>query len=113
MSPLIGITGMMKNSVMNRIPFLLRKWAAFPQVPQRISSDVNSEPQKNTFVPIISKVADTLAGDVNCSNTHRMNSAARNCADRRARLVAGWRADTRLKLLPSMGSCPLNRPLDS
>ena len=60
-SPLIGITGMMKNSVINRIPFFRRNAATFPQVPQRMNSDVNSEPQKNTLVPMISTVADTLA----------------------------------------------------
>ncbi len=45
---------MMKKNVRNRIPVFRINWAVFPHVPQRMSSEVRSEPQKNTLVPIMS-----------------------------------------------------------
>jgi len=50
----MGMTGITKNKVMKRMPFLRRNCAAAPHVPQRMSSEVISEPQKKTLVPIMS-----------------------------------------------------------
>ena len=46
----------MKKNVRNRIPVFLMNCAWLPHVLQRQSSEVSSEPQKNTLVPIISMI---------------------------------------------------------
>jgi len=52
--PLIGITGMMKNRVMNRIAVFSTNGATAPQELQWIAAAVRVEPQANNLVPIIS-----------------------------------------------------------
>ena len=47
---------MMKKNVRNRIPVFRINCAWLPHVAQRMSSEVSSEPQKNTLVPIISMI---------------------------------------------------------
>jgi len=44
LTPLMGITGMMKKKVMNRIPFFRIKGTMAPHRPQCIDSAVRSEP---------------------------------------------------------------------
>ena len=56
-TPLIGIRGMMKNRVMNRIPCFLIKPPTMPHLPQRICSGVACEPQVKKCVPIMKKKA--------------------------------------------------------
>jgi hypothetical protein len=55
--PLKGMVGMIKKKTRNLIPVLRTNWACVPQVPQRISWLVSSDPQKKTFVPMINIAA--------------------------------------------------------
>jgi hypothetical protein len=53
--PLMGMTGIMKNAVMNCIPFLMMKFATVPHCPQRICCEDGCEPQVKNRVPMIKK----------------------------------------------------------
>lgn len=53
--PLMGITGMMKKSVMKRMPFLSVKFATVPHCPHRVAVGACSLPQLKNLVPIIKK----------------------------------------------------------
>jgi hypothetical protein len=55
-TPLIGMIGMMKNRVMNRIPFLTRNGTTEPQLPQCIAELVRSEPQTKKCVPMMKNI---------------------------------------------------------
>ena len=54
-TPLMGTTGMMKKSVMKRIPLLEMKFATVPHEPQRIAAGAGSDPHEKKCVPIIKK----------------------------------------------------------
>src|SRR5438093_382924 len=55
LTPLIGSTGMMKKSVMKRIPFFIVKFPTVPHLPQRICSGTACEPHEKKCVPTIKK----------------------------------------------------------
>jgi hypothetical protein len=53
--PLIGKTGMMKNSVMNRVPCSLMKVPTAPHLPHFIWLGAGCEPQEKKCTPMIKK----------------------------------------------------------
>jgi hypothetical protein len=53
-TPLSGRTGIIKNSVKNRMPFFSVNGVTAPHLEQRIAPAVCSLPQVKNFVPIIS-----------------------------------------------------------
>jgi hypothetical protein len=58
--PLIGIIGITKNKVINRIPFFSRNGATVLHCPQRIGA-VACEPHEKNFVPMIKNIVKLLA----------------------------------------------------
>jgi hypothetical protein len=55
LTPLRGITGTKKKTVIKRIPLLVRKGATVPQLPQRMGCGVCPEPHVIKRVPMIRK----------------------------------------------------------
>jgi hypothetical protein len=55
LTPLMGMTGTMKKTVMKRIPLLVINGATVPQLPQRMGWGVCPEPHEKKREPIIKK----------------------------------------------------------
>jgi hypothetical protein len=64
LTPLKGMTGTKKKSVMKRMPLLVRNGATMPQLPQRIGCGVCPEPQVKKRVPMIRKNIASPAGKI-------------------------------------------------
>lgn len=77
--PLSGIVGMIKKNVRNRIPVLRINWATFPHVPQQRDSAISSDPQKNTFVPMINIAAVRITRVRNYRHLYLSGSMNKGC----------------------------------